>query len=326
MSRGSKRPSPRSSKTTWRLPLSMTALAGTAMTFRSAPVAISTSPYMSGSSARSGFGSSTRTFTVRVSFIEMRIDHRYGAAERSAGMSPRRDHDLLACLDGGDVAFGHIRHHPNLRVIGDPEPDVAGLEALTVAPIAFEDHAIDRRAIFECVRHAPLALHLLHERLGYAEVLQAARRTDGYAGCAFETRRRERFAVARPIGVLFDQEACSFIEHVLPKDFCENVALLDVGTGGDRPNRFDIAIEARRDDDDAPLIELNDTRSLDRAGDGVLADRDGLDAGALDLARRNFDGTAVASHPRRPGCNPSPSRLFSASETYPADPWDCGRT
>ena len=175
----------------------------------------------------------------------MWVDNRYGATERSARVSPRGDRDLLTCPDGADVAFRHIRHHPNLRMVGDPEPDVAGFEALAVAPIAFEDHAIDRRAIFECVRHAPLALHLLHELLGYAEVLQAARRTDGSAGCAFETRRRERLAAARPIGVLLDQETRRFIEHVLPKDFCEDVALLDVGAGGYRPNRFDIAIEAR---------------------------------------------------------------------------------
>ncbi len=174
----------------------------------------------------------------------MWVDNRYGATERSARVSPRGDRDLLSRLDGADVAFRHIRHHPNLRVVGDPEPDVARLEALTVAPIAFEDHAIDRRAKFECVRHAPLALHLLHERLGYAEVLQAARRTDDSAGSAFGTRRRDRLVAARPIGVLLDQKTCSLIEHVLSKDLGEDVALLDVGPGGYRPNRFDIAIEA----------------------------------------------------------------------------------
>ena len=42
---------------------------GTATTSSSVPVAISTSAYMSGSNARSGFGNSMRTRTVRVSFI-----------------------------------------------------------------------------------------------------------------------------------------------------------------------------------------------------------------------------------------------------------------
>src|SRR5439155_13250197 len=48
-SRGSNRPSPRSTITTCRLPLSMTELFGTATTAWSEPVAISTSAYMSGS-------------------------------------------------------------------------------------------------------------------------------------------------------------------------------------------------------------------------------------------------------------------------------------
>lgn len=46
------------------------ALAGTARTLALLPVAISTSPYMSGRRPMSGFGSSTRTRAARVSFIK----------------------------------------------------------------------------------------------------------------------------------------------------------------------------------------------------------------------------------------------------------------
>src|SRR5207245_8011523 len=67
--RGSKRPSPLSSRTICRSPLSMTALLATVTTGASAPVEISTSAYMSGRSTSSGFGNSILTRPVRVSAI-----------------------------------------------------------------------------------------------------------------------------------------------------------------------------------------------------------------------------------------------------------------
>ena len=285
--------------TTWRLPLSMMALAGTAMTVWSAPVAISTSPYMSGNSARSGFGSSMRTCTVRVSFIEMWIDNRYVATERSARVGPRRDRDLLAWLDGADVAFGHIRHHPNLRVVGDAEPDVAGLEALAVAPIAFENHAIDRRA---------------HIRMCPARAARASPARMNASGTPRFCRRRVAptappDAPLRPEGVnasssrvpsvfcsIRSRAAC--IEHVLPEHrrqgtspFLTWVPLVTGPTVSMKPSKRGATTATRRSS------SCDDARRLDRAGDGLLADRDGLDAGALDLARRNFDGIAVVRSP-----------------------------
>src|SRR5205807_2371794 len=65
--RGSKRPSPLTISTTWRAPLSITALTGTATTgFSSAPVWKTTSAYMSILSRPSGFGTSIRTRAVLV--------------------------------------------------------------------------------------------------------------------------------------------------------------------------------------------------------------------------------------------------------------------
>src|SRR5262249_39543352 len=66
--RGSKRPSPLTTRTTWRVPLSITALAGTAIAGSSlAPAWNTTSAYMSIFSRPSGFGISMRTRAVRVS-------------------------------------------------------------------------------------------------------------------------------------------------------------------------------------------------------------------------------------------------------------------
>src|SRR6185312_1983420 len=65
-SRGSKRPSPLSRITTWRVPVSITALSGTARTGRPPPAAMSTSAYMPGRSRSSGLAISIRTFVVRV--------------------------------------------------------------------------------------------------------------------------------------------------------------------------------------------------------------------------------------------------------------------
>src|SRR5258707_14271555 len=66
-SRGSKRPSPLSSSTICRSPLSITALLDTVRTGVSVPVAISISAYMSGRRTSSGLGSSILIRAVRVS-------------------------------------------------------------------------------------------------------------------------------------------------------------------------------------------------------------------------------------------------------------------
>src|SRR5829696_292207 len=66
-SRGSNRPSLLSTSTTWRVPVSMMALSGTVRTGAAAPVAISTSTYMSGRSRSSLLTSSIRRRAVRVS-------------------------------------------------------------------------------------------------------------------------------------------------------------------------------------------------------------------------------------------------------------------
>src|SRR6202040_3829763 len=68
-SRGSKRPCPLSTNTACLLPVSITALSGTDKTGSPLPVSISASTNMSGSSTRSGFGSSTRIRAVPVSLF-----------------------------------------------------------------------------------------------------------------------------------------------------------------------------------------------------------------------------------------------------------------
>ena len=98
----------------------------------------------------------------------------------------------------------------------------------------------------------------------------------------------------------------------MAENFGEDVAFLDMGAGGYRPDRFYITIEARRYDNDAPLIELNDTGSFDRARNCVFADCNGLNAGRCILPGETLTEL--------------PSRLSSVSAKYPADPWDCGRT
>ncbi|ODR97643.1 hypothetical protein AUC69_11065 [Methyloceanibacter superfactus] len=66
--RGAKRPSPLAMRTTWRVPLSITALAGTAVTGAAPmPGCSTTSAYMPGFMRPSGLGSSMRTDKVRVS-------------------------------------------------------------------------------------------------------------------------------------------------------------------------------------------------------------------------------------------------------------------
>ena len=82
-------------------------------------------------------------------------------------------------------------------MVGDFEGLIAGLEALTVAPIPFNYFTVDPRTIFERVRHATLVLHALHELIGDAEVLQTARGTDDCAGGALGTGWRDGLVAAR---------------------------------------------------------------------------------------------------------------------------------
>ena len=78
----------------------------------------------------------------------------------------------------------------------------------------------------------PVALDLVDELVGHAEVLQAAR--------ARRPRRRDRVGadgVARRLGpaeCLLDEQPGGLIEQLLAEHRHQRVALLDVGAAGDR--------------------------------------------------------------------------------------------
>ena len=214
---------------------------------------------------------------------QVRVDHRDLAVEDAARMGARRHLDRLARLQRADVALGDIGHHPNHRVIGDAEQNIAGLEALAVDGIALEDHAVARRRPVDGIGNLPVALDLFDELLRNTEVEQAPARADHARKVVLQSRGRNSRIAARS-GVPLDEKPGGLVEQLLAEHRHQRIALLDVGAAGDRSDLVDEAVEARGNDGDATLIDLDDARRVDGARKRAFAHRLGLDAGALDLA------------------------------------------
>ena len=143
-SRGSKRPSPRSTMTTCRVPLSMTARDGHRDAAASpAPASISTSAYISGLMRCSALASSMRTLPVRVAFssscrTKVTVP-RTCARERRASVDPR----LSADPDHGHVLLRHVGHDPHHAEIRDTEQLLARLAPSPSTDIPLHDDAGD---------------------------------------------------------------------------------------------------------------------------------------------------------------------------------------
>ena len=120
-------------------------------------------------------------------------------------MSTHRDFHFLAGFHCIQVSFGDIGKHPDRGMVGDAEGRVAGLEALAVNDVSFENDAVDRRADRERVGHAPVAFDFFDELIGNAEVLETPRGPDDPSWPIVLTRRRES-VVAAPSRTLLDQQ------------------------------------------------------------------------------------------------------------------------
>ena len=154
-SRGSKRPSPLSSRTSARLPVSITALSGAVddrvlLAAENLRLDIHVRPQ-----DQIGVGQLDAHARRARLAIDLRIDDRHMAGEGAIGKAARSDLDRLADAQPRIIMLGDIDQRPDDRKIGDAEQHLAGLGLHSVDGVALENDAVARRGPGDARRHAP---------------------------------------------------------------------------------------------------------------------------------------------------------------------------
>src|SRR3954465_13781074 len=137
----------------------------------------------------------------------MRIDDSDLAVEFLPGVGARPHRRRLPGFDGAQLAFGHLRHHPDYGVISNSEQFLARLRAHALDRGSLEHDAIARRTPDDGVWHLTSAYDCIDVVVGDSHVLEKAPRTNnGRPQGALVERRSARRGARSPACFAFDDE------------------------------------------------------------------------------------------------------------------------
>ena len=176
-----------------------------------------------------------------------------------------------------EVALRKIDHRPDHRGVRDPEQHVAGLRAHAFDGRALEHDAVARRRPFDRDRNGAAFFHGGDHGVGHVEVLEPLPRTAAIGDAAAGGLRIDGGDVfGRRRG---DQRAV---------DFHQGLALGHSRARGHVGDFLNPAFRSHGDDGDPPFVELNGAGRPDRGANDPRRCGLRLDAGPLDLSRRQF--------------------------------------